>query len=134
MWCQVRAAPESLRAASAPDDLKTMSPIKDTREEKPEFAYISCDFCDVKTKNWETVKHSIFDTCQSSTVVWDYSQLPRILGTCIQCTRISSRSYYGSSLFSHSPDPSAPPTPLPCTLLSGSAPAPESLAIVIIFS
>ena len=93
--CQVKAAPQSLRAASAPDDPATMPPMKDTREEEPEFAYISCRYCDATTKNWETEKHSICDTCQSSTVVWDYSQPPRRLGICIQCTGISSHSYYG---------------------------------------
>ena len=117
--CQAKGAHESLRAAPAPDDPATMSPIKDTREEEPEFAYISCDYCDVTTKNWETEKHRICDTCQSSTVVWDYSQPPRILGICIQCTGISSHSYYGWSLLSHSHHPWLPPLPYPgiCQLL-----------------
>ena len=50
----MKGAPESLRAAPAPDDLASMPPIEDTREEEPEFVFISCDYCDAKTENWET--------------------------------------------------------------------------------
>ena len=87
--------PESLRI-SAPSDIPAhISPIHDTREVEPDFSYISCDLCDTTIENWETVKHSICEICNTPTVVWDYSQPPRILGICMTCVGISSHSYYG---------------------------------------
>ena len=101
--CQVvhqKPAPplETLRSGDHPvivDTIARMPSTKDTRVEEPDFAYISCDYCDVKTENWETEKHSICDTCQSSTIVWEYSQTPRLLRIFIQSTGISSHSHYG---------------------------------------
>ena len=87
--------PESFRISMPSDYHALPSPIHDAREDEPQLSYISCNHCYITTENWETVEHSLCEICNTPTVVWDYSQPPRILGICMTCVGISSHSYYG---------------------------------------